>query len=421
LFTDYVQVLGLGNYPTDVKIVGERGIYCPATDPGGSGSLDTFWRSVENLTTGGPNGMLWAVSQAAPLRNVVVQGDLKLSDGDAFSSGGFAAQEKAEYHTVVPGTQQQFCFRDCEFGAVSTTAWSQVFIGGGKVHNLRIADQDIPLDSNRLTVIKRDNLFAVERQTVQHPVLGVVQLPAHSQVLKTPLIAEKPFVSIDDDGLCFFLNVPGSERPKRDFSGVFVYSGDTGYDTSAELQLALDSGLDIVLCPGVYSLSDTLHIRVHDQVFLCLGMATLVAPTSGRAAIYVPPTLRGVRLAGLFIEASAPANATGIALPLPGSCLLQWGEHGEPGAGCESVPAGFIYDLFCRVGGSNPDKNVSVDTIAVIHSNWVVGDNMWLWRADHAVLEVGETPPRFEKYHLVTQDEYKCNTALRVTGDNVFM
>jgi hypothetical protein len=62
--------------------------------------LDTFWRSAENFRQSttfewmGNAGMLWAVSQAAPLRRVVVDGDLSLyeyeppSGGAGYSSGG---------------------------------------------------------------------------------------------------------------------------------------------------------------------------------------------------------------------------------------------------------------------------------------------------------------------------------------------
>ena len=45
-----------------------------------------------------------------------------------------------------------------------------------------------------------------------------------------------------------------------------------------EIQSALDSGLDVVLSPGVYHLSRALRIEHPDQVLLGLGLATLVAP-----------------------------------------------------------------------------------------------------------------------------------------------
>ena len=80
------------------------GVFCPEGDYDMTGgALDTFWRSAENFRMStsfewmGNAGMLWAVSQAAPLRRVVVDGDLSLYEyeppfgGAGYSSGGFLA------------------------------------------------------------------------------------------------------------------------------------------------------------------------------------------------------------------------------------------------------------------------------------------------------------------------------------------
>jgi len=40
----------------------------------------------------------------------------------------------------------------------------------------------------------------------------------------------------------------------------------------------------------------------------------------------------------------------------------------------------FLWDLFCRVGGAHAAKATCMVTI---HSSDVVGDNFWLWHADH--------------------------------------
>jgi hypothetical protein len=39
-----------------------------------------------------------------------------------------------------------------------------------------------------------------------------------------------------------------------------------------------------------------------------------------------------------------------------------------------------IYDIFARVGGAGPGSS---DAMVTINSNDVIGDNAWLWRADH--------------------------------------
>ena len=62
----YTQVAGLGFSPDDVVVGGggggARGVFVDAMDkrPGGAGSLDTFWRAMENLRHEGPE-LRWAV------------------------------------------------------------------------------------------------------------------------------------------------------------------------------------------------------------------------------------------------------------------------------------------------------------------------------------------------------------------------
>jgi len=88
--------LGLGRLPGECKI------YDLHSDSSSSsqnpGSLQNFWRSAENLWVKPPTGaMTWAVSQAAPLRRITVQGDLNLyqivdNGGNptmAYASGGW--------------------------------------------------------------------------------------------------------------------------------------------------------------------------------------------------------------------------------------------------------------------------------------------------------------------------------------------
>jgi hypothetical protein len=62
----------------------------------------------------------------------------------------------------------------------------------------------------------------------------------------------------------------------------------------------------------------------------------------------------------------------------------------------------FLYDLFCRVASQNPG---SASSCVTINSNDVVGDNLWLWRADH-----GE---------YVGWTENPADNGLIVNGDDV--
>mmetsp|Transcript_2014 Transcript_2014/g.2211 ORF Transcript_2014/g.2211 Transcript_2014/m.2211 type:complete len:253 (-) Transcript_2014:116-874(-) len=80
-------------------------------------------------------------------------------------------------------------------------------------------------------------------------------------------------------------------------------------------------------------------------------------------------------------------------------------------------------DVCARVGGTNLDRTVTVDTMVRIHSGNVVVDNIWLWRADHSRLAPQETPndPLLFHYHQTMGDECPVNTALEVNGDDVHM
>jgi len=88
----YTQVLGLGSVPQEVTL---GTLYCPNGDTNFQiGALDNFWRAAENFQTN--NKVTWAVSQAAPLRRIVVNNDIdlyKYDSGDAagYASGGFMA------------------------------------------------------------------------------------------------------------------------------------------------------------------------------------------------------------------------------------------------------------------------------------------------------------------------------------------
>src|ERR1700736_5512529 len=113
----YTTVAGLGLSPNDVVINGSIDVYnqCSGTS---CTALVNFWRSLSNLTINvtNPNagcytGEFWAVSQAAPMRRVHVNGLTTLMDyctGPSFASGGFIADSEFDGSTVINGSQQQW-------------------------------------------------------------------------------------------------------------------------------------------------------------------------------------------------------------------------------------------------------------------------------------------------------------------------
>src|SRR5260370_4669226 len=94
----YTSVAGLGLSPADVVINGSIYVHNQCFGPGNCIALDNFWRSLSNLTInvttpnfGCYSGEFWAVSQAAPMRRVHVNGFATLMDyctGPSFASGG---------------------------------------------------------------------------------------------------------------------------------------------------------------------------------------------------------------------------------------------------------------------------------------------------------------------------------------------
>src|SRR3954470_13767934 len=133
----YTAVAGLGRSPGDVVINGS--VYVRnQCDTGGCVALNNFWRSLSNLrinvTTPGfgcYTGEFWAVSQAAPMRRVDVNGNTTLMDyctGPSFASGGFIADSRFNSTpNLINGSQQQWFTRNSSIVAWSNGVWNQVF------------------------------------------------------------------------------------------------------------------------------------------------------------------------------------------------------------------------------------------------------------------------------------------------------
>src|SRR5437879_854499 len=95
----YTTVAGLGLSPNDVVINGSIYVHNQCFDPSNCTALVNFWRSLSTLTInvttpnfGCYSGEFWAVSQAASMRRVHINGRTTLMDyctGPAFATGGF--------------------------------------------------------------------------------------------------------------------------------------------------------------------------------------------------------------------------------------------------------------------------------------------------------------------------------------------
>jgi hypothetical protein len=354
----YMQILGLGESPEDVVIMGA----VRSNTTHGNSVLTNFWRSVENLTVipATDSTVVWGVSQAAPMRRVHITGNLQLFD-KGYASGGFLADSKID-GTVTSGPQQQWFSRNTQWGKWSGGNWNMMFVGV----------QGAPAEewpAKPFTTIK-----------------------------ETPLIREKPFLVYGDRGIK--INIPGL-RKNSTGPGWINHTNDEktmqlsdfyivrqGVDNSESINSALKKGKNLLITPGIYALEKSLKVTRKGTVIMGLGMPTLL-PVNGNIVLEISD-IDGVTVCGLLIDAGDIRSET----------LLQVGEPGS-GRSHESDPV-FLYDIFFRVGGPGPG---SASSCMVINSNDVYADHLWLWRADHG--------------NGVGWDKNRCANGLIVNGNNV--
>jgi hypothetical protein len=362
----YTQLLGLGNLPDDVTITGylhSDGVLV------NENATVNFWRSAENLgviPTNSANYMMWAVSQGTALRRLHVHGNIDLAnftDGN-YASGGFMADSLVDA-TISSIAQQQWLSRNDIFGNWSGGVWNMVFVG------------------------------------VSNPPAGIWPAKVYTTITNTPLIAEKPYLYLDANGNYAVMvpaletnslgttwasgPTPGTSLP---ISRFYIANADT--DTAASINAALNSGLNLILTPGVYQLAGSLVVTNPDTVILGLGYATLIPETAAPALVI--SDVDGVKVAGLLFDAGPVASTT----------LLQVGNTNRP-LNHSSDPIG-LYDISMRVGGATSGTTASC---LLINANDVIGDNLWLWRADHGA--------------GVSWTQNACNNGLIVNGDRVTM
>jgi len=348
----YTEVAGLGAQPGDVVINGTINVYNQCLTPDNCLALVNFWRSMSNLTinvAGGQgcraNTEFWAVSQAAPMRRVQVNGGSSLMDyctaGPQYASGGFIADSSFS-GSIVNGSQQQFLVRNSVLNGWSNGVWNQVFAG-----------------------------------TVNAPAtsFGVAGKDPYTTLEHTGLTAERPYLGLDAKGR-WVVRVPdtrtratgtdwadGHVDRALPLSSFFIATPRTSI-TAINIALAL--GRNLLLTPGRYNLRAPILVSRPNAVVLGLGFPTLT-PQTGLAALSVlQPS--GVRVAGLLIDAGPRESRTLLDVGLPGLS----GRH----SGAPTV----LSDVFFRIGGPGLGKaKVSLQ----VNASDVVLDHIWAWRADH--------------------------------------
>lgn len=371
----YTHVIGLGQMSDDVVITGDVHSDGVLSD---HNATVNFWRACENLTVVPTNAgsslleasktMTWAVSQGTSLRRMHIKGNLNLSNtnGSAWSSGGFLADSKID-STVSSRTQQQWLSRNDIWGNWSGQNWNMVFVG------------------------------------VSNPPSGSWPGSKFTVITNTPLIPEKPYLTMDASSN-FVVRVPalrtnsiGTTWVSGQTPGVSIplsqfYLAQPAVDNAGTINAALNSGLNLLFTPGIYYLTNTILVTRPDTIVLGIGFPTLI-PTNRNVTMLISD-VDGIRVSGLMFDAGTTASP---ALLKVGASTSSTRHSSDPIC---------LYDISSRIGGEF--KGTTTNCVTV-NANDVIGDNLWLWRADHGT---GSSP---------AWTGNPSSTGLEVNGDYVTM
>ena len=384
----YMQIIGLGKVPTDVKI---KNVHVPAVLPNNNVTCN-FWMDIENVqippeTVYGSNDVwfqfLWSVSQAAPARRLQVDRGSMLDWWYGWASGGFIADSvfKAE---VGSYPQQQYYIRNCNL--------SKNFYGV----NWNLVAQGV-------TGISAADTYKLESG------LGVSNWrsgKAATFIDNTDLIREKPFLFFDENEKEYKVFAPALRSKSKgvswasnnigegkiiDISEFYVARADR--DTAVTMNKALKEGKHLLLSPGIYYAEEPIQVNNPNTIVLGLGLATIIPSDVNKEAAIKVADVSGVTIAGVILDAQYRSDN-----------MLVVGEKGC-NADHSSNPT-ILQDIFVRIGGVHPGV-ASTHQAVVIHSNNVIGDDFWLWRADHG--------------DGVGWNSNTAENGLVVNGDNVTM
>jgi hypothetical protein len=267
--------------------------------------------------------------------------------------------------TVSSISQQQWLSRNDTWESWSGAVWNMVFVG------------------------------------VSNPPSGTWPSPPYTVITNTPLIREKPYLYVDSS-TNFFVLVPdlktnslGTTWASGPTPGISVplsqfYLAQAATDNASSINAALDSGLNLILTPGIYHLTNSIVVTRPDTIVLGLGFPTLL-PANGNPAMVISD-VDGIIVSSIIFDAGTSASPS----------LLEVGTGtSSPDHSADPI---CLYDICSRVGGQFAGTTTNCVTL---NANHVIGDNLWLWRADHGA---GSTP-----YWTGNPSQ----SGLVVNGDNV--
>ena len=381
----YTQVAGASSSRDDVRVLPGINVLNNCEKVGDAnckapGGLDNFWRSFSDISMdigrlGAP--LRFAVSQASPMRNLKISGqDILMCDwglgGDCgFTSGGFMSKISAT-GKVILGSQQQFYVTNSNFSQLQAGAWNIVsngnqgsVFGDGDVSTKNIwkgfpftqIDDGIKLEMPR--VVFDGNQWNVQYGSINKNTDNFVVLSLDNNISPTTITAEK----------------------------------------ISSINSALVSAQGLIIAPGIYHLEGTIVVP-NDKIVLGLGLPSLVcqAPFGGCMKV----GSEGTHVAGMTFDAGTNGSYSD-----QNNVLLTVGEKSY---GSQTNPT-TLQDVYCRVARTDLNQPSPLAYACVqVDSNYVIGENLWLWRADH------------DKQSLqIPFNINYCKHGLIVNGDNVKM
>ncbi|MCH5162813.1 MAG: hypothetical protein J1G38_04920 [Clostridiales bacterium] len=355
----YMTFSGLGATPNDVSV---NKLWCGnRTDIGNA--LCNFWRGAENFTV--ETNTTWATSQSSSLRAVKVNGNLNLSDGAGYASGGFLADCYVT-GTVSSGSQQQWLSRNDKWNRWEGNVWNMCFAG-------------------------IDGAPSGEYPTVKYTVED------------TTTMREKPFLTFDGTN-GYRIAVPAvrqnavgfswspanlSTRIEKYVNQSDIYFAKADIDTAESITDAFKTHTAVILTPGIYYLDEAIEINDDGKLLMGMGLTSLM-PLNGNACLVTDAS--NISVSGILFDAGMENSDTLASIGVPR----------------RNSRDARLFDCYFRVGGFLEEKTYAECSLKVYSDDSVL-DNLWIWRADHGS----------DRNKYIGWSVNNGNTGAEIYGDNV--
>ena len=327
----YMSARGLGSSPDDVSFKNLIVRDHPQTE----NALINFWRSLENLSFNSDS--TWAVSQATAIRRSHFKGNINLYYSGS-ASGGFIANSKID-GIANPGSQQQFLMRNDEINSWTHSNFNMVFEGC---------------------------LGSIPPENPDEANTTIIDLSYD--------VMEKPYLIFDDSKGLGFINVKRKSgigyvwnNEDDEFISIHDFAIFHPDDTADTINEALKTHRYALFTPGIYNLEKTIEVTLDNSLITGLGYATLSANSDMDKLMSIKS--KHNKISSLLFQCEASINNFLV--------LEQNNEISD---------YSLLSDLFFRVGGQ-ANKDTSVVCCLIVNQDKVIGDNFWVWRADHGVNE----------------------------------